>query len=488
MPNGRKTCVGALIFSILALTLLAAFKTLAVPEFHNDAQYYTQSALLWPSGQVSFAGTLVSDRHLTIWFYHLFLAHVGESLDSLSLALSLLYLLNGLAIVGICFSLVAQPLLAGALSLAMNLVYFGLRMWDIPGSEPTYTMANSLLVLVWIRVVLAADRPSRFRLLVPFLGACIGLLSAFRPGNILFLVGVLLGLVALELTVAAERPRRALNALLAGSLLVVGFGVGGAAAELVWKTWVPAERPPTYFYAHVLARPIYESGLRENGPVTARTLDEMGAPAGAKIDYWKTLAFTYTQHGAEASDRTLRDIGLEALKARPSQAVAGTASSFRSYFWIPAPRLEVTTDSTEMHWNKTSRALGIIDHMRVQSSARFGGDVFTSTQRLAEQKLPWLTSFRANLPSTRFHLQLPGWLLLGIPVTLAYLGLRRRWRVLIAWLPFCCLALGVLLVTSFSQPLTARYAEPFLPLALLMGVTSLALQAKASESNSDATD
>jgi hypothetical protein len=177
--------------ALLLLLVLSIGRSLYVPAFHRDSQYYVQSALLWPTGQVSFSGSWIGDRSLTVFYYHLFLSRLGESLDSVAIALAVLFLVNGVCVVALCSLLVERPLVAATLAGALNLVGFFLPLWDFPASDAPFLTANTILVLAWAWALRGSRHPG------PAFFACsaaVGLLGGFRPGNLLFFVGMLAAL------------------------------------------------------------------------------------------------------------------------------------------------------------------------------------------------------------------------------------------------------------------------------------------------------
>src|ERR1700737_4605921 len=86
------------------------FSCAQIPAFdHADSQYYIQSALLWPRGEVTFAASWIGSRDLVVFMYHLMFATFGPSLDALSIGLALISLVTNVAIAVMVFSLVHEP-------------------------------------------------------------------------------------------------------------------------------------------------------------------------------------------------------------------------------------------------------------------------------------------------------------------------------------------------------------------------------------------
>ena len=286
----RRWSFGAALVALLALSIGRA---LYVPAFHRDSQYYVQSALLWPSGKVSFAGSWIGDRSLTVWYYHLFLSRLGESLDSLAIGLAVLFLINGLGVLVLCALLVPRPLVAATLAVALNLLGFHLLTWDFPASDAPFLTTNTILVLAWAWALRRTRRLERPGLALFVCSASVGLLGGFRPGNLLFFAGMLATLAVVarprsdshNLSTVAERPACCGHLFLA----LIGFAAGHGVARESWRAWVPVERPPAYFHAIVLYRPIHEYATRDDGPRSAQILDDMGQPATDRVDYWATL-------------------------------------------------------------------------------------------------------------------------------------------------------------------------------------------------------
>src|SRR5437868_6363129 len=101
---------------LVTLFLLLLSAVVDVPEFHRDAQYYIQSALLWPAGKVTFAGSWIGTRDLVVLVYHLFFSIFGESLDALAIGLAIIKVITQAALVTILFSLVPSPFAAACLT------------------------------------------------------------------------------------------------------------------------------------------------------------------------------------------------------------------------------------------------------------------------------------------------------------------------------------------------------------------------------------
>ncbi len=469
-----KSYFTALSTGLIIIIILSCIKLSHIPEFVKDAQYYVQSALLWPSGKVSFAGNLIGERHLTVWYYHFFLKAFGYSLDSLSIALTILFALNSLCILAMSLLLFNHPLLVFIVSTTLNLISFCTSIWNFPATEATFTLANSFILLIWMNAVLNLIHIKRFLFFVCFCSLLAGFLSNFRPGNSLFIIGIFIAILFFNKQIFSRQvvSQNLLKTYrwisLISVITLLTFKLGSLCSIVSWRFWVPVDKPPTYFYAFIFFHPIHNYANGSNGLSSKNVLQEMNLNSNEKIDFWQTLGFTFTKHGMKSSDTIMRNLGLEVLKKHPLKVIRDTAISIKYYITEPSFEFKVLTYNYEKQWDNSRKVLKEYDRVRIDDSQRFGKDAHVDTASLAFYKLPLINLLREFIPSFKVNLKVPGVLFILMLLSIIVLLVKQKYYLFILFFPVLTFCFGTLIIAAFSQGFVSRYGEPFLVNAALI--------------------
>lgn len=212
----------------LALTYLT-ISISKIPYIHTDAQYYLQSALLWPDGHTTFAASWIGGRDFVVWIYFLAFRVFGPGIDSIVLALAVIRLATVAALTVFCLCLIPEKIWAVAASLALAAGVLGLPFMNIPATDNVGLMLGAVVLALW---ALAARASFSWPFVLSF-SFFAGVAYTVRAESLLLLLVIL----ALYLAKGAVRPR---SAWLYGSVALLA---GIALPSAMWVTWVPTPKP-----------------------------------------------------------------------------------------------------------------------------------------------------------------------------------------------------------------------------------------------------
>ncbi|MEA3335291.1 MAG: hypothetical protein U9R25_05230 [Chloroflexota bacterium] len=479
--SGRWTFL-AIVASIGVALLLAYLKMLQVPGIWGaDAYTYIQAALQFPRGETTFIGSLVGDRHLAIWFYHLFFDLLGENLDSLSVALGVLLAINGSLITGISFLVFRSPLWAFLIASITNLLTFGSQHWFFPTTDPPFIVTMSLLLLLWV----VGSKHWNWFVLIS-LALIAGIASSIRPGPVLFVSGMVVTVILLSSSPVLEDSEKETRTLLSfkrwlpPAVLLFPLIIGMIFGNWAWNLWVPAEKPPGYTFAYLLVDPIVGYADCENGPVSALACQVSNStPSGPatkedRFAWWHAvMQSTYLSYGTDRSDSIMRDVGIETLSRFPLQIGLSTLKSFGSYFLLPQPEFAIMTHNYEEQKQDVATTIREYESGEVRTcfgvleDSPLGREFLVSLDHLPKDELAFIANLRRFTPSMRVLVILPGVLFALLLVLVPIMYRFREWDWLRQFLPFCFYFVGLIGVAAISQGFFRRYSEPFLPLTVL---------------------
>ena len=438
-----------ILIGLLGIFVLSGLKLTTVPEVYRDAQAYIQSALFWPEGKVSpFFASLMGDRHLTIWYYHIFLRFFGHSIDALTIALSGLYLINSLAIMCSAFLMISRPFGAFIISSGINFLSYFLQTWNFPSTEPTSTVAVTCMILLWSITI----RHQKNILLWFACAFGAGFLDYTRQGLILFLGGIIITSIAIGIS-RRWRKRRLILTIL---MLMIGLYAGGFLGRSAWVLWIPVPKPYSYKKTY-LTGAIARWGHYSEGPTGQALARTMGVEPHTRIDAWRVAMFTFSQYGPQQSDTLSFDLAKETIKAHPNEFIRFTAQTFVKYL-THRGNFALSIQPYHQQYALFAQRLAKYDKSRVTDQLKYGlkDDYYTTkTEKITAQHLPIITAIRKYIPAHRFSFELPGVVLLILPVVL--LVHRKYW---IWCLPFLTYAWGGCFLAAFTQVYAARYLHP----------------------------
>lgn len=441
---------------LVVLLALTGLKSQQLVDFLRDAQYYVQASLLWPRGEVGFAGSLIGSRDLVVLVYHSAMTVLGASADALGVTMAALFGCTCLLLAFVCFATLRGAAARTVASIAAAVCAFVLTAWSYPASDGPGVLALAAMWAIWA-AWLKWQRPWLIWLLLPLVA---GLSTHVRSELTLFalILGVAVAAPAL-LGCGAQRAR--LRAIAATASAVGVFALGAAAPKLAWPLWVPAERP--YAYAHVFSfyRAFEELAQGANGEASAEIAHVLGLGPEDRLPFWEALGSTYVTHGARESDRLLARAAVEGLGATPSQFARQVALTMCAEFCNGTPVYPVVL----LEWGRVAErrarqleSLVELDALRRSQSAQFGNDPTFPTAALAERSIPWMEHLRERTGGFEANVRLP---FLAAPMLALLLcvvaALRPARRTLL--IPVAAYALALFAVVSLMQGGIVRYLE-----------------------------
>ncbi len=445
---------GSKIFwALLPIVFAAALFVISltqIPDIHKDAQYYLQSAILWNSGKVSFAGSWIGSRAFSVWIYHMAFSAFGYNVDALSVVLSIIKLLTATALFVVVARTVDGLALKAIVSIAAAVLVFAMPLMNTPATDNIGLLFLSALWASW----LVGGRTRQ--LIVPLL-AGIGLSvrsEIIMLPALLAAAGILSGRLHFHW-------RRLL-------LSVAMFALGIFATGQIWNTWVPVEKPAQYSGAIAMFRPLIEYGMASNGPFSTRLFDVARQDKDGPLNYWEAIGSAYAEIGPLESNALLTAAGKEAVMRNALPYLKGTLSN--AWKLLDAPgAFEVKTADANSSSAGLGQKLSEFDIVRVRASASFGGDFTYPTRTLIDGRIGWVESLRSAVPMMPLSIKLFGGIfvisfLAGSCATIIF---RDP-----SWMAVPMFGVAVCLLASLSQGVIYRYVAPALLLNFVAAATS----------------
>ena len=456
----------------LALTYLI-ISISKIPYIHTDAQYYLQSALLWPDGNTTFAASWIGGRDFAVWIYFLAFRVFGPGIDSIVLALAVIRLATVAALTVFCLCLIPEKIWAVAASLALAAGVLGLPLMNIPATDNVGLMLGAVVLALW---ALAARASFSWPFVLSF-SFFTGVAYTVRAESLLLLLVIL----TLYLAKGAVRPR---SAWLYGSVALLA---GIALPSAMWVTWVPTPKPAVYGSAIGVYRPIADFGSANNGPASAQMGKMLGIDSAQSIPYWSAVSTSYRLLGPRESDRLITSIGLEAISVSWPRMLRSGADDFMALLRTPGV-VTMLSQSPDARWVELRKELSELDEYRRASSEQFGNDAVYPTASLLDVRLKAVDWIQHHLSVGQLEISLPGWwLLVSLAVSVAAAIRSRDWL----WLAVPLYGLAVVALAALSQGQIYRYIAPALLLnaawtfvALFAAVRSLAFAQLRTERSS----
>jgi hypothetical protein len=463
------TAIGLLVFFI--------FSCAQVPAFYADPQYYVQSALLWPRGELTFAASWLGSRDFVVFVYHLMFLAFGASLDSLSIGLALISLCTNLALAVTIFSLVREPISAASVSLAAALVFITLRPAYLPivmqssASDNLAILALACMWAVWSVGWQQRDSPTLW-ILFPFAA---GIAAHIRGEFIVF--------PAIAAVVATFYTRWAdwRNLIGRSALGVCTLTLGLALPVLLWPLWVPGPKPDAYRTTFLIAYPFEKFARGSNGPVSAALADQLGLPLEVPIPFWNALAMTYSHFGAKVSETMVTRAGAEAARQNFSCWIAEAGKSAKDILLLPGS-ISMGLTRWEKQEENARQTLREFDEYRLATSAQYGNDATAPTHMLADQHLSFLTMLRSVIPPLQLETIIPGLVAVLTPLMVVGLAFRLRPSQTVALLPPPLYGIFILILGSLTNGSHPRYLAPLLGFDLIVCAVVLINVARLTES------
>lgn len=372
-----------------AILLLAGLRAAQVPEFHLDAQYYVQSALLWPRGEVTFAASLIGGRDLVVLIWHVAFGAWGNHLEALSAALACVYGLTCLALALGIFRLEPRAAPAAVASIAVAIAAWPLSIWSTPASDAPGAMAMAML---WsLSTVIGASRIGMVAL------AALGFVAALS----LRLRSELVVLAVVAVAAGFSEPGLRRRAAAALSVAVAAIATGAIASAQLWSLWVPVARPDMYAAIFPVYRAFDDFAIGANGPASRRLADELGLGPQDDLPFWDSIARTYVSHGVRASDRLVGRAGLEAMARDPATFVRNAlhdACAEPCGGGSLLPGLAVARIEPGAAFASARASLERLDELRRTASPRFAGDATWPTASLADARHGTLARWQSAWP------------------------------------------------------------------------------------------
>ncbi|MGG6897402.1 hypothetical protein [Rhizobium sp. BR 315] len=453
MASGSKIILGALPFVVGALLFVLSLSQ--IPEIHRDAQYYLQSACLWNSGKVSFAGSWIGSRAFTVWIYHLAFSAFGYNIDAISLAISIAKLLTAAALAVVVWETIWETVLRCAVTVAAAVLVFTMPLMNTPATDNIAVLFLSVLWALW----LAGRRNLTLAIVAfPFVaGVSLSVRSELVMLPALLVVGDIL---------SGKLPFRWRRLAAA----IASYTLGILATGLVWSTWVSVEKPPQYSGALAMFRPLAEHGLATNGPSSARLFEVARQNPSAPLDYWKALGTTYIELGPEKSNALLTAAGAEAMMKNALPILKSTLSDTWTLLDSPGAYLLKNTDPKE-EMDTLTQQLSDLDAIREQTSANFGGDFTYRTKKLTEGRIAWIERLRGSILGVPIRIELFGGVLVISLLMCGGAGIAFRDP---SWLCIPLYGLAVCLLAALTQGVVYRYIAPALLLNFIAAAASAA--------------
>jgi hypothetical protein len=469
VPNSHMSplAIGVTAIGLVAIFL---FSSVQMPTFeYADPQYYVQSALLWPRGDLTFAASWIGSRDLVVFLYHLMFMTFGPSLDSLSIGLALVSLCANLAIAATVFSLVRDPFAAALATLAAALTFVTLtaaNVTSIMQSPASDNLAVMALAGMWTLWSLGWQRgePAKLLLWLPLVA---GMSSHIRGELIVFPAIAALG-AAPWIHWVSWRVFVARSAIVVGALTT-----GLAIPASLWPLWVNGPKPHAYKGTYLIFYPFNEFARGTNGPASAALADQLGLAPEAPIPFWDAIALTYSRFGPKVSDEMMTSAGLEAARRNLSSWLEKTIESAKTLLLSPGA-ISVARTSWEEQAAAVRNLLEDYDRYREISSDHFSNDATSQTAKLADQHISILALMRSAIPPVRIETVLPGLLCVVVPLLMLGFAFRLDWPHTAVLLPPSLYGIFVLVLGSFTIGAHTRYLAPLLGFDLLVGAIFLA--------------
>jgi hypothetical protein len=459
----------------VVLVALCGIKLQQLVDFHRDAQYYVQASLLWPQGQVGFAGSLIGGRDLVVLAYHRAMVLLGANTDALAVAMGFLFGCCCLLLAVVCQVTLRCASSRAWAAIASASFAFLLTAWSYPASDgPGVTVLAAMWATwaAWLRW----RRPWLLWMLMSLLA---GLSTHVRSELALFALAAGVLAVAPQL-VSADAAVPRWRVVLATAAAAGVFLVGTSAPNVAWPVWVPAAKPYVYTYVFPLYRAMEESARGSNGEASAELSRVLGLGAQERIPFWPALAKTYVEFGPRESDRLVARAALEGLRAAPTRFIANVARTLCAEPCSGAsvrPVLAVELGRLGERRERQAGSLAELDAVRRSHSAQFGNDPVVATARLAEGSIPWVERLRGLLGGLEVNVAFP---FVAVPTLALVLGaiaaLRPGQRALL--LPVIAYAITLCVLVAATQGGGERYLEGALLLeAVALTITGFALPA-----------
>lgn len=466
--GGRRSCIAGLycprraaLCTTLGLAVIFLFSAAQLPSFFEDPQYYVQSAMLWPRGELTFAASWLGNRDVVVLLYYLAFKVFGTSLDALSISLATILLIANAAIGVAIFSLLNAPLAAALFTSAAGFLFATLHsgvspVMQSPASDNIAVMSLACLWAAWV-VGHRCKMPGGLCLLI---GVVSGIATHIRPELVLFPV--------ISALIAIPSSRLGWFSLLKkAAFCVLGFAIGVAIPHLSWPVWVGAPKPYAYTGAFLVYYPFDEFARGVNGPASQELAKQLNLSPASRIPFWDAIAVTYSRLGPKLSDRLITDAGIEAIENNPTQWLV---NGLRSSATIALSQGSVSVGQKSWSEKKAGVAevLDDFDQDRVESSAQFGNDATAQTRALADRQLSFVSALRSIIPSVQITVTLPG--LVGVLTPVLVLALRSRLtrRDMALLLPLPVYGIFVLILGAFTNGAHPRYFAPLLGFDLLI--------------------
>ena len=431
------------LLSIIAFcTCLAGLILLSLaqqPEIHRDAQYYLQSAILWRDGRVTFAGSWIGSRHLAVWFYHLFFAIFGNSVDAVTLAVTTVKAFTAIAIAVFSWNTLPGRWLRPLVAASLSVLVFHAPVMTYPATDNI-----GMMMVAWAMALLSIARNGQAWIAVTFLPLVCGLAITVRSES--FLLAIIVASLFLVQNIKRVSP----HWLIAPACVVVGMLL----PSILWPLWVPAEKPPTYGSAIGLYRPIAEFGRTDDGPASADIGRLLRLPPADRIPYWDAISASYVAWGPERSNAVLTTAGIEAIRQHWRPLVEAAVRDFVALLFFQGGVIVNQAPSSEVTAT-LRRTLAELDQVRDASSPKFGDDATYATEALLDERLPFLKGWQSNW-TMYIQIQLPGALLIFGLVIAVLTAIKTRDLV---WLAIPVFGLAVAALAATSQGMIPRYTE-----------------------------
>ena len=442
----------------IGLLALFLFSCVQIPAFHHaDSQYYVQSALLWPRGEVTFAASWIGSRDLVVFMYHLMFATFGPSVDALSIGLALISLVTNVAIAATVFSLVHEPFAAASVTLAAALIFATLTsayVTSIMQSPASDNFAVMALACMWALWSLGWRRGELAKLFF-WLPLVTGMTVHIRGELIVF--PALASLIAAPCIQSI--PWRIF--VIRSATAAGAFTMGLALPALLWPLWVGAPKPHAYTGAFLIFYPFKEFARGTNGPASAALADQLGLAPEAPIPFWDAIATTYSRFGARVSDDMVTRAGLEAVRRHLGSWLVNGIESAKDILFLPG-----TISVHRMNWEEQTAAVRTVlehfDRYRVTTSAQYGNDATAETRKLADQHISILELMRSVIPPVQVQTVLPGLICVVTPLAVLGFAFRLDRYQTVVLLPQAFYAIFILLLGSFTNGSHPRYLAPLL--------------------------
>jgi hypothetical protein len=296
---GLRPWTSVLVVS-LVLLVLTALKLQQLVDFFRDAQYYVQASMLWPRGEVGFAGSLIGSRDLVVLAYHGAMTLLGASTDALGATMAALFGCCCLLLAFVCFTTLRGAAARTVAAVAAAFCAFVLTAWSFPASDGPGVVALVAMWAIWA-AWLEWRRPWLIWLLLPIVA---GLSTHVRSELTLF--ALILGVAAAAPALLGRRARWSRPRVIVATVTAVGiFAMGASAPKLAWPLWVPAQKPYAYTQIFSFYRAFEEHARGSNGEASAEVARALGLRPEDRLPFWQALGRTYITHGAGESDRLL---------------------------------------------------------------------------------------------------------------------------------------------------------------------------------------